>query len=146
MSDIDVNDFLAGSGAPSAQFPEIGAEIEGDLISAEVRQQTKLEDGSPLVWNDGKPRLQLVVTLDVGETGEYDTTERRLYAKGEMLKAIKEAVKVSGGKFENGGRLKVRYTGDGDQKVKGHNPPRLYKAKWTPPSKAAPSVADLDDL
>ena len=148
MSDIDVNDFLSASGAPAAKFPEIGDTVKGTVLASEVRQQTKLEDGSLLWWDKEctRPRLQLVVTLDVGETGDYDTTERRIYAKGDMLRAIKEAVKEGGGTFDNGGRLKVRYVADGEQKVRGHNPPKLYKAKWTPPAKTAPSVADLDDL
>ena len=149
MSDIDVNDFITAGGAPTAKFPEPGAEIEGTLISSEVRQQTEFRPdgpGAPMFWPDGKPRLELVVTLDIGETGDFDTTERRLYAKGDMLRAIKQAVRESGGRFDNGGRLKLRYVADGEQKTKGFNPPKLYKAKWTPPTKVAPSVADLDDL
>ena len=149
MSDINVNDFLTASGAPGVSFPDIGDTVKGTVLSSEVWQQTKLEDGSLLYWDDEKtrPRLQLVVTLDVGDAGDSDTSERRLFAKGEMLKAIKQAVKDGGGALTNGGELTVRYTGDGEQKVKGYNPPKLYKAKYTPPAAApAPSVADLDDL
>ena len=43
--------------------------------------------------------------------------------------------------------LTVRYIGDGEQKTRGFNPPKLYRAKYTPPAATpAPSVADLDDL
>jgi len=147
MSDIDVNDFLTAGGAPAVKFPNIGYTIKGIVLSSEVRQQTKLEDGTPLVWDDGRPRMQLVVTIDTGDTDGEDTTERRLFAKGHMLTAIKQAVKESGGQFLNGGELTVRYTGDGEQKVRGYNLPRLFRAKYTPPAVTpAPSVADLDDL
>ena len=147
MSDIDVNDFLSASGAPAAKFPEIGDTVKGTVVASEVRQQTKLEDGTPLTWDDGRPRMQLVVTIDTGELGDADTTERRLFAKGNMLTAIKQAVKEGGGLLLNGGELTVRYIGDGEQKTRGFNPPKLYKAKYTPPAAApAPSVADLDDL
>lgn len=147
MSDIDVNDFLTASGAPTAKFVDIGDTVKGTVISSEVRQQTEFGTGVPLTWDDGRPRLELVVTIDTGDTGDENTTERRLYAKGEMLKAIKQAVKDGGGRLLNGGELTVRYTGDGEQKTKGFHPPKLYKAKYTPPAAApAPSVADLDDL
>ena len=147
MSDIDVNDFLTGSGAPTAKFVNIGDTVKGTVLSSEVRQQTEFGTGVPLTWDDGKPRLELVVTIDTGETGDHDTTERRIYAKGAMLKAIQQTVKEGGQGLLNGGELTVRYTGDGEQKTRGFNPPKLYKAKYVPPAATpAPSVADLDDL
>ena len=147
MSDIDVNDFLTASGAPTAKFATPGDTHKGTVISSEVRQQTEFGTGTPLTWDDGRPRLELVVTIDTGELGDADTTERRLFAKGNMLTAIKQAVKESGGRLLNGGELTVRYIGDGEQKTRGFNPPKLYRAKYTPPAAApAPSVADLDDL
>ena len=150
MSDIDVNDFLTASGAPTAKFTDIGDTHKGTVISSEVRQQTEFGTGAPLTWDDGRPRLELVVTIDTidtGDTGDHDTTERRIFAKGAMLTAIKAAVKEGGGRLLNGGELTVRYTGDGEQKTRGFNPPKLYKAKYVPPAATpAPSVADLDDL
>ena len=147
MSDIDVNDFITASGAPTAKFVDIGDTHKGTVISSEVRQQTEFGTGTPLTWDDGRPRLELVITIDTGDTGDENTPERRLYAKGEMLKAIKAAVKEGGGRLLNGGELTVRYTGDGEQKTRGFNPPKLYRAKYVPPAAApAPSVADLDDL
>ena len=145
--EIDTDDFLAASGSPTAKFADIGDTHKGTVVRSEVRQQTEFGTGAPLTWDDGRPRLELVVTIDTGETGDADTTERRIFAKGEMLKAIKQAVKEGGGRLLNGGLLTVRYTGDGEQKTRGFNPPKLYKAKYVPPAATpAPSVADLDDL
>jgi len=59
---------MGDSGAPAAKFLNIGDTIKGIVVSSEVRQQTKLEDGTPLVWDDGRPRMQLVVTIDTGDT------------------------------------------------------------------------------
>lgn len=145
MSDIDVNDFLTAGGAPTAKFVTPGDTHKGTVVHSEVRQQTEFGAGTPLTWDDGRPRLELVVTIDTGHTGDADTSERRIFAKGEMLKAIKQAVKDGGGKLLNGGELTVRYVEDGEQKTRGFNPPKLYRAKYTPPTATAPPV-DLDDL
>ena len=144
----DINAQLQQTGAPAFPYEAHGDTCEGVVTDYHMRQSFKFGTTELDFWPDGNPKQELVINVDIGETGDFDTTERRLYAKknGAMWKALQEALRESGAIFERGGRIKMRYTGDGESKTKGFKPPKLYKAKWTPPTKVAPSVADLDDL
>lgn len=141
------NDFLMSGGGKTASFPEPGTVVRGTVLNAEPRQQRDFDNGQPLTWDDGKPRMELVVTLqtkDVDPDDESDDGVRVLYAKANMLKAIKEAVRPHGG-IAIGGELAVKYTGDGEQKKRGFNPPKLYKAQYEAPAKTV-SLDDDGDL
>lgn len=144
MSTPDVNSFLMGGGAPAAKFPDIGTTIEGRILDTEVTQQTDL-DGNPKVWeNNGKPMMQAVVTLQTDlrdpEIGDDDGI-RRLFVKGQMQTAVRDAVKAAGAReLKHGGTLKVQYHADGERKKAGYNAPKLYRAKYT-----APAISLVDD-
>jgi hypothetical protein len=86
---------------------------------------------------------EIVITLDTGIEDENGETQRRLFVRGAMLKSVREALKDANSKLEVGGELAVRYTGDGEPSKKGFNAPKLFKAKYTPPT---PGAVDLDDL
>lgn len=140
----DANDFLnSGGGAPAAKFPTIGTVVRGTIVDAEVQDQTDFETGEALVWQDGKPRKQLIITVDTGIVDGDDDGNRRLFAKGNMLTAIREAVKPHG-ELAVGGKLAVKYSDDGVASKRGFNPPKLFKATYEPPAKTV--AVDSDDL
>lgn len=155
--DNDVNDFLFGGGVKAAKFENLGDYVEGTVVDAKISQQTAMEDNAPLFWPDGKPRMQLVVTLatDLHDDDE-DNGERRVFAKGgryevasgkgqSMKDAIADAVRRSGAKsLESGGKLKLGYTGEGKKTNRGYSAPKLFTAAYSIPV-AAVSVADLFD-
>lgn len=144
MSMLDeVNQMLTQSGAPACKFPNVGDTHKGTITAAKKRQQTDMKTGRPLEWDNGDLRWEIVITIDTGDADENGETCRRLFARGGMLKAIREAVAEAGSKLEIGGELVVRYTGDGEPSQRGFNAPKLYKAKYTAP---APAAVDLDDL
>lgn len=135
----DINNFLLSGGAKSFPFESIGDAVEGDIIDADVRQQTSME-GELLTWNDGKPRMQLVITLQTKlREGEDDDGVRTIYAKGgkydvakgegtSMRDAIADAVRTAGAtKLEAGDSLVVAFTGLGVAK-RGYQAPKLYTA------------------
>lgn len=136
--------FLLGAGGKSAKFETIGASITGTIdATPEVRQQTSLETGTPLVWDNGDPKMQLVVTLKTElREDEDDDGLRKLYVKGSkdpasksMHAAVAGAVLAAKAKgLEIGGRLAVTYTGDGVSKTRGFNPPKQYEATYQPPT------------
>lgn len=134
----DVSSFLlGGSAAPALKFPTVGTEHTLTIIEPpELRDQTDFQTGELLTWKDGTPRKQLVVTGTVDESqreGSDDTLERRLYIKGQMQKAVGEAVREAGERdLKVGGKLWVKYTGDG-QAERGKNPPKQYAAKYKAP-------------
>ena len=138
MSTSDIDQLLGGPGAPNA-FPEgtpVGTKISGRITDASTRQQTKMETGEPLFWADGSPHMELVVTLATPDG------DRRLFAKGNMLKAIKAAVKASGAKLLIDGTLEVTRTGQDEPKTKGFKGAWTYEASYVPP---APGI-DVEDL
>lgn len=139
----DVNQMLTQSGAPACKFPDVGDTHKGKIVDAQKRQQSDMKTGRPLTWDNGDPRWEIVITIDTGQPDDSGETNRRLFARGGMLKAIREAVAEAGTQLEIGGELTVRYTGDGEPTQRGFNAPKLYKAKYTPP---APAAVDLDDL
>jgi hypothetical protein len=150
-ADIDPGTFLmGGGGGRSAKFPNVGDKIDGEVISAEVTQQTDFKTGAPKTWDDGSPMRQLVVTLQTTEhEDDDDDGVRRLFAKGSPMKpttslgAIRAAVHAVGAtNLEPGGRLQVAYTGDGVASGAGLNPPKEYKAKYGRPT----GGVDVNDI
>lgn len=140
--DSSVADLLAG-GAPSFKFDEIGKTVKGKVVSATAAQQTDFDSGELLFWDDGKPRMQLVITLDTDERDpniDGDDGHRRIFAKGAMLSAIRKA--LNGAEMQVGGTLAVKYTEDGEAKRKGMSPPKLFVAQYQAPV----ATVDADGL
>jgi hypothetical protein len=154
MSD-EVTGFLFGGEGNAAKFEELGDKVTGKITNCVMAQQTSMDDNTPLTWSDGRPRMQLVITLATDDrNGDDDDGARRVYAKGgnyevatgsgtSMKDAIASAVKASGKRtLEEGGTLTVAYTGEGKRTNRGYNAPKLYKAKYEPP-RASISEEDL---
>lgn len=143
---MDSNDFLLGGGGTSAKFEGIGETITGTIESTEVKQQTDINSGAPLVWDDGTPRMQLVVRLKTELRDDADDDGvRALYVKGSkkpgsqsMHDAVASAVRTAGAKgLEVGGTLAVTLAGEEPPKSRGMSPRKLYAATYTAPDKAA---------
>lgn len=148
MTTDNLEGFLSGGGAPAAKFVDHGATIKGTITSAELRQQTDL-DGKPKTWDDGNPRMQIVVTLATDERDnsiDNDDGSRRVFVRGEMLKALRAALKQADVKtIEVGGTLAVRYVSDGSPSRAGFNAPKLYNAQYKPPATKGVDLS-VDDL
>lgn len=143
MSLDEANQMLAKSGAPTAQFPEIGTTVKGKITDTFVRQSIDYDTQIPETWPNGDPKKELVITIDTGVEDENGNTLRRLYCTGNMFTAVKTAIRETPGRrIEIGGTLAVQFYAEGEARKK-LNPPKLYKAKYTPP---APAAVDLDDL
>lgn len=153
----EVTDFLFGGGGKAFKFDEIGDTVEGRIEDVKVAQQTSMETNEPLTWSDGRPRNQLVVTLRTELRDDNDDDGiRMLYAKGgnyevasgtgtSMKDAISDALRKAQSKtIDEGGWLKVGYTGEGKKTNRGFSAPKLYRAQYEPP-KATVAADDLFD-
>jgi hypothetical protein len=146
MSSIDeANDFLLSGGVAAAKFETVGATVTGRILHAEVQQQREIDTGKPKFWDDGSKREQIVVQLETSLRDPEvpdDDGRRSLYIRGNMLKALRVALKrANPQKLEIGGTLTITYTGDGEQKNRGFSPPKLYTVQYVPAAQAA--VADM---
>lgn len=127
--------LMGGGGAPSAKFPVPGTVVSGRItVKPTVEQQRDIKDNSLKFWNDGNPMMQLVVTVQTDERDpqiEEDDGRRRLFVKGQLQRAVADAVRAVGGRgLEVGGTLTVTYTHDGEVKQRGFNAPKQYTAQY----------------
>lgn len=149
----DPNDLLMrGGGAPSAKFPHVGATVKGTVTAFESGQQRDFETGDPMYWPNGDPKMQIIVTLQTGETDpdvENDTGERRIFAvtwakPGTLFDAIRNAVRASGAsRLEIGGTMAVQFVDEEPASRKGLNPRKIYRAQYQPPAGKANDLLDL---
>ena len=144
MSTNDVNEFLLSGREPSLKYETPGTSHTGKIISAELQQQREIDTGKPKTWEDGKPQMQIKVRLQTAYRDpeiEDDDGIRADYLRGHKLKAVQAAVRRAKAKLEPDGELTISYIGDGEQKTRGFNAPKIYSADYVPPGDAA--VADV---
>ena len=131
--------LMGGGGAPSAftKHDGIGTRKGGRVTERpKLAPQTDFKTGEPLTWPDGNPREQLVVTVQTelrDPTNPDDDGNRRFYIKGNLQRAVRDAVQAAGGKgLEVGGSLFVTRTGQDAPKQRGEDGAWLYSAEYTP--------------
>lgn len=133
----DYNDLLMGQGGRSAKFEKVGDVVVGTICRVETRQRTDMDTGQLMTWQDGNPRMQLVIQLLTEEQEDNDDDGiRNLYVPipSAMQKAIADAVRRSGQHgIGEGGKLGVKYTSTAEPTRRGFNGQKLYTAKYEPP-------------
>lgn len=130
----DPNSLIIGSGGRSASFKEHGDQVYGTIVSSRTRQQTDL-DGKLKFYEDGNAVWEVVITLatELHEDDEDDGV-RNVYAKGQMLQALRNAVLKAGAKgIADGGKLIVRFVSTAEPARKGINGAKQYYVKYQVP-------------
>lgn len=144
-----VDRILGGGGHPSCTFVEKGRTWEGVILDEREVQAREFGTKELKVWKDGSPML--IARFDIQTTErdpaiEDDDGVRSLYVdKRRMAEAIAEAFRAAGvkrGDSVAGGTIKVQYVGDGPAPGAGLTGPKLFRAKFTPGSKATAVVMD----
>ena len=136
--DADVAEDLTRSGAPTHKFEAIGDTLKLRISSVRKSQQTDFQTNEPLTWPNGDPKYQ----FEFAGTDLATSEETRIFAKGQMLTAIKEAFRTAEAKPEVDGVLTVKFHEEEPSKTRGFNPMKVYRAKYEPPA----PVADFDDI
>ena len=151
MTNIDLNQVLTPSGR-AAKFPTVGTTHKGTVVHVDGRQKNDI-NGNPEFTKAGKPKPEAVITLDTDlHEDEEDDGIRKLYASGQMLYAIGEAIGKAGVNFDNmtGGTLAVKFDREKPSETRGFNPQKIYVAqfKTAEPAPAAPALELVvaDDL
>lgn len=148
MTTTNVNDFLLAGGIAAAKFPTIGTTVKGTVVASEVTQQTDFATGELKFWDKDKqqPKMQAVITLQTDERDpaiEDDDGQRKLYVKGQMTAALRDALKAVGAKLDIGGTLAVKYVED--KPVDKGNPQKIYRAQYKPGTASVDATNDLLD-
>lgn len=128
--------------------------IRGGLVVAdpEVQHMTEMGSGALLYWDPAtrlRPKEMMIVTLLCdGRNGALDerdpnspadTGRRRLYIRGGMVKAVREALQAVGAPgVRQGGELYVAWVGVQPSKTPGFDPARTWAARYTTPTVAIP--------
>jgi hypothetical protein len=146
MSDQSVNDLIMGGGAPSVKWPTPGTKVVGEIVNLTTAQQTDKETGDLKFWKDGRPKMQVVATLQTDERDPEildDDGQRRLFVSSwRMRNAIADAIRAAGARgLEVGGKLAVQFTDTEDAGTS--IPAKRYVAQYKPPAPQTVTAADL---
>jgi hypothetical protein len=135
--DPDVNDMLNGEGGPPAfKFDELGKVAKGRIVGAAKRQATEFGTGKPLTWPDGNPQMQIVITMRADDGDEF-----RLFAKGQMQGALRDALREAGANLEEGGELAVKF--ESEEPTNFGSKKKVFKVRYTAPVAASVSADDF---
>lgn len=131
--------FNDGTGGKAVSFLEQGVLFKGVLMEEPTEKQQTSPSGE-LKWFDKEetqPRMQLIFKFKTDERDPADPEDlgvRSLWTKVEQIKAIKESLKEQNlRRMEVGGTLELAWVSTTPPKVKGWNPTKIFKARWTPP-------------
>jgi hypothetical protein len=127
--------------------------VRGGLVVSDpkVEPMTDMATGEPIYWDAAKTRQkeQLVVELLCDGRGgalderdrqnPHDDGKRRLYVRGYMVTAIRDALGQTGSTgITRGGELYVAWIDEKPAKTRGFDPARVWAAKYVPPTVAVP--------
>jgi hypothetical protein len=124
MTDIFLSD--GGSKYPTLKFQNVDETHTGTVLEVKKLEDRDLGTNTVKTWDNGDVRYVFVFTLNTADGIS------NLWARGNMVKAIREAAQSAGVTSMIGTKLTVKYTGDGEKKSKAFNAPKLYKAKVEP--------------
>lgn len=130
----DPNSLFSSVSVPSISFKDskIGDSFTGTITALETAQVRDFDTNEPKFWDDGKPQLQVVLTLDteyLDPTNPDDDGTRKLYLVGAKLTAMKAAVKEFGKPVAVGQEVTITFTGEKPNANKRFNATKLYGMK-----------------
>lgn len=134
-----------GSGKSLSAFfttpgQSIGGYVNRPLTAADVQQQTDVNQ-RPLFHKDGRPKLVMIVPLDV-QSVAFPDGRASWWVKGQAQNELARAMAEAGapaGAPESGAFISITFTGTRD--VPGRNPAKLYAITYTRPDGAAQAAA-----
>jgi hypothetical protein len=139
----EVNDFLLGGDkVPSASFLTIGTVHEGEIVAMKKSQQTDVDTRKPLFWDNGDPKMQVVITIQTEENDpefEDDDGRRRLYLKYKMADAVRDAIKAAEAEdgLQLGGWLGVEFVKQDKPASRAKSGVKHFEAWYEAPDPAA---------
>jgi hypothetical protein len=134
---MSFDDFMGSESLPAFRFANVGDSVKGQLINV-TKLEDKTPDGTVKRWADGSPMHVFVFDLDENFDGK---PEWAVWVRGNMVTAVREALKAAGLKPSDKPILTIKHTELGEPSKKGYSPPKLFKAKAEP----AKNIVQVDD-
>lgn len=116
--------FMESQSYPAVKFSTPGQTCI-ILVENVERKVDTTPEGVVKNWPNGDPMHVFVFT------GNVDGEVMSLWVRGNLVTAIREAVKEAGIKTVVGSELTITYTGDGKPPSRGMNPPKLFSVEVT---------------
>lgn len=139
----DGNDFLMRGGNPSVKFPVLGSTVIG-MVTKPIKVMDVKDPATGEVkrWSNGDAKKQVVIELQTElRESEDDGGERTLWAKGQMVPAIRDAVQRAGAKgIMPGSILQVTWTEEKPSAQRGLQAQKIYAAQYWPPEQVPQAV------
>jgi len=133
-----VDDLLEGSGKPYIKMTRPGSKLVGELVDARVGIERDYDTGQTVTWDDGTPKDQLVVDVQIDWAKSVDITTGKdgeraevgtLYCKFLQQRAFSDACKVAEVKLSQVGPLALLRLEDGTPRNHKHKPPQQFAAE-----------------
>ena len=146
---IDPEENPWGVPAPSISFDvQPPFTVEGLVTKQEMAQQLDIKTRKPLVWDDGRPRKKVILTMQCkpDQTLADDDGMRQLHVKipGGLYASINKAVKEAGVRTPVGNHLTVTYTQDEPGTGgKGLSPTKEFDSLISPPDDSMSSESPI---
>lgn len=135
MSASQMLDQIESQSSKGAKFERPGDRISGIIEKVTANQVRDFNTKQPAFWQDGSPKLQVLVTINTGVTDpnvEDDDGYRTVYIKGwgEQRRAWLDAIRRAGlhkaADIRPGDRFTAVFTGYG-QSQNGMQPPKVME-------------------
>jgi hypothetical protein len=112
----------------------------GQILDKKITNQTKLGTNEIMRWDNGEPRKQMELTLQTSERADpQDDGKRRLFIKGDLPRAAREAMKAVGATdLVVGGWFYAAWVSDKKATRAGHNDQKVFNAVYAPPGSPDP--------
>lgn len=127
---------------------QIGDSVTGTILDAFQRQTTDYVSKKPEFWDDGNPKIQVIIKIKTGLCEDADDNgERAIYVKtwGAQWAALKDAVRATGATRTSeavrvGATFTATLTGTQPSKA-GLSPTKIYEYRIIPAT-----TANLDNI
>lgn len=129
-------DPFTNEGGPSITFATVGEVHSLTVRSVEKKVDTDFVTKAIKTWDNGDPKHVFVFS---GEDDGGDPI--RLWVRGHMVKAIREATAAAGLKSVIDTKVTLKFDSEGTPPKTGMSPPKLFKAKV---EKVAPEPTSFD--
>lgn len=140
--------LMGGGGGRAAKFAAHGDTVVGVIKTMEMRQRTDFETNRPMTWDDGHPRMQIVLGLQTEEREDSDDDGlRSLYLPipSQIQGVVADAVKKTGQDgLGLGGKLGIKFVSTDEPTKRGRQGQKQYSAKYEVPTMPVASNRDID--